>query len=437
MTIKTLLFAFISITLVVFGTEFVAHVPVFAETSVPEYWLPRVGGEGDEEEEEEDADSQRLSELEKEIAELEGKVADLQNQGASLQKEIDSLDSQIALTELRIEQSIAQIAKKEREIAKLGADIDDLKLRIDKLKDSISYQADVLAERMRSRYKARESSPVVVLFGSTTVNTLIQKTKYLEVMEHQDLKLLDEMNATKDAYGTQKTLFEDKKDEEQTLKAQLEVEKTNLETYEADLETKKSEKRNLLEKTQNDEAKYQQQLEEAQRELNQMLSAVSVLIGTEPKDVEKGEVIGLQGNTGYSFGEHLHFGVYRYGSFEDISGWNWYYANYVDPSKKLKEKQVYWNDGCSGAGNRDVGDGDWKWPIDNPTISQGFGHTCWSYLYGGNVHPAYDMYGSTGAPVYAVDDGRAYFCRNCLGDGGNGVFIFHDDDYMTVYWHLR
>jgi murein DD-endopeptidase MepM/ murein hydrolase activator NlpD len=47
------------------------------------------------------------------------------------------------------------------------------------------------------------------------------------------------------------------------------------------------------------------------------------------------------------------------------------------------------------------------------------------------------MVGIGSIDVKAVDDGEAYFCRNCLGDGGNGVFIFHDGDYMTLYWHLK
>jgi murein DD-endopeptidase MepM/ murein hydrolase activator NlpD len=127
-----------------------------------------------------------------------------------------------------------------------------------------------------------------------------------------------------------------------------------------------------------------------------------------------------------------------YSSFDEIDGWNWYYSNYVDPAKKLKNKSVYWNDGCSSSGNKSTGSGDWSWPLSNPTISQGFGVTCWSGIYyGGKPHPAFDMYGAYSSPVYAVADGKAYSCRNCLGDGANGVFIFHDGGYMTIYWHLK
>jgi peptidoglycan hydrolase CwlO-like protein len=411
---------------------------LFSVGYVVEFDVRFVGAAEDDSTNEGDDLDDKIDDLAKKIKEYEKKIEDLRRTESSLQKEIDYANSQISLTELRIQQSLAQILRKEEAILKLAGDIEDLKVRIEKLKNSISHQENVLSERLRARYKSREDSTVVVIFGSSTVNNLIQKTKYLQVMERQDKKLIDQMNATKDAFGIQKDLFEDKKEEEETLKQQLEVEKANLENYNAELERQKAQKNALLQQTQNDERKFQEMLANAQRELNQILNAVSILKDQKPRDVDKGDVIGIQGNTGYSFGEHLHFGVYRYSSFEDITGWNWYYSNHVNPSKKLKSKKVYWNTGCEPASNKTVGEGNWSWPVSDPTISQGYGTTCWSSVYyGGKPHPAYDMYGSYGAPVYAVEKGKAYFCQNCLGDGGNGVFIFHPDNYMTVYWHLR
>lgn len=376
--------------------------------------------------------------LESRINAYEAKLEKLGTQEQTLAREIEEADASIGLIQLRISSSLQKLNQKEKEIQSLSLDIEDLKVRIVKLENLIKEKQIALDNRIREKYKSVEASPLFVIFGATSFNNLVLKAEYLTILSIQDKKLLKEMSDTKKIFDDQKKQFEEKKAQEEALHAQIQREKNNLETYQSSLESKKIEKQRLLDVTQNDEKKYQKLLADAKKELNQITGAAVALSTTTGTSVKKGDVIGHQGNTGYSNGDHLHFGVYKYSSFSAINGWDWYYSNYVDPAKMLTSKNVYWNTGCSSAGSRSTGSGDWQWPITSPTISQGFGYTCWSPIYyGGKVHPAFDMYGAYGTAVYAVEDGTAYTCRNCLGDGGNGVFIFHDGGYMTLYWHLR
>jgi len=213
-----------------------------------------------------DPDQSAADEIQEDIEKYEKKIKELQSREQTLANEIEYADDQIYLAELKIQSSSAKIKKTKDEITKISGDISDLGLRIDKLVASIEYQQKILESRMRESYKSKDDS-MVLLFGTNNVGKMIQKLEYLQVMEKNDNRLLEEMRKTKETFTTQKRLFEEKKTQEEELKKQLEVEKAELDAQKGSLEDKRAEKKKLLELTQNDEAKYQQLLQEAQDEL--------------------------------------------------------------------------------------------------------------------------------------------------------------------------
>ena len=384
--------------------------------------------------------------IQRRIDELEKKLAQTKNQEKTLKSEIANLDNQISVTNYKIQSSINDIEEKQREITFLKQDINFLEASITSIKEQIIQYEQLVDLRIREKYKSSRTSNTnlsILLADQNGFSAFISRLKYAKVVEDRDKNLLSEMKSAENSYESQQGVLQEKKDEVEEVKAQIEVQKNKLEGLRANLDVYKEEKNNLLKITKNDETRYSELLAQAKKELDQISSAAGLVIRSgSGVEVKKGEIVGTMGNSGFSTGAHLHFGVYKYKKEDFFSkpNYSWYYSNYINPLSKLKSKTVLWSTGCGNdfSGYKDTGNGGWDWPMSNIIVTQNYGsNTCYNWMYGGKAHPALDLVAKGDISVRAVEKGEAFFCRNCLGDGGNGVFIFHSDSYMTVYWHLQ
>jgi murein DD-endopeptidase MepM/ murein hydrolase activator NlpD len=203
--------------------------------------------------------------------------------------------------------------------------------------------------------------------------------------------------------------YDTQKQKKQLKQQELAILTKKLAEQKDSLTKQKQTKASLLESTKNDESKYQQLKKSAENELSSLLKAKFV----GKRNVKAGDPLGLMGNTGYSFGDHLHFGLYNI-SESNINQWS--YTNDIDPMPYINQHQ---------------------WPMNNPiNITQGRGNTPYSYYYADRFHHGLDLV-SSNKTIKAVNEGVAYFYRNPGSSFGNHVKLFHPDGKMTLYLHMQ
>lgn len=350
-------------------------------------------------------------------------------QRESMASQITFLSTRIELTKSKIEQNLQTIKSLEEEIAKLSE-------KIDNLENSLTNISSLYIDRIISSYKLRDLSYINILVHSNKFSDLFNKYKYIQSVQAHDRRLLFQLQNSKVNFQEQKDLREVKKKQLSDLKIQLEKE-------EATLAVQKREKEVFLAVTKNSESIYLQNLQAAQKEAAEIQKAASILsLAGVARKVARGEVIGVMGNTGFSTGPHLHLSVYNLKE-SDLNKFN-FDSGYENPFDSLSAKEVtFYANSCDDipptppTTKKTIGSGSWNWPMNNPNISQCYGHTPYSNTYyKSGIHNGVDMFNTTETLIRAVDDGEAYTYRGGQS-AGNGVFIFHSNGKMSLYWHLQ
>lgn len=191
---------------------------------------------------------QKKDDLEREKRELQEKLEKLADQKDTLSNQIQYMDTQIYLAEIQKEETKEDIEKAKEEVGLLENKIDGLSSSLDNL--SVSFMEGTAKE-----YKNRQNISLLSLLQSDHLGEALNRMKYFDAIQKNNLKALKQVYLTKSNFQEQKSVRQKKMEKLDKLQ-------TVLDEQAAELAQQQDAKRQLLTVTENDEAKYEQRIEE-------------------------------------------------------------------------------------------------------------------------------------------------------------------------------
>jgi septal ring factor EnvC (AmiA/AmiB activator) len=295
-----------------------------------------------------------------------------------------------------------QIASIQAQIDINTAKQDDLTKQIDSAVKRLGEQKDLLSANIRSMYIEGDISPLEMIASSKNLGDFVDKQEYRDRIKENISSTMDEIERLKKQLDEQRREVTKILDDQKTLRGTLDQKNTEASAKLAGVNQDKAVFDAQVKERSAEIVKLQKDIAAAQA----ALSRVDVRNLPSSGVVSQGSIIGTVGNTGNSFGAHLHLRA-------QVNGVA------VDPYNYL--------------GNR------WIVPVNGP-VTQGFGVNPYKYGYGSAGHDGIDFGVSAGTGIKAVEGGTLYkgWSQQLVGHWYFGCMAMIDHGgLLSIYAHMQ
>jgi peptidoglycan hydrolase CwlO-like protein len=347
-------------------------------------------------------EEEQLASLNKQIQEAQSQLSAIRSQKAGLQSELAAFDLQINTIQMQINATQSEINIINRQIAETNA-------QIAKAEQELSVQKDIMKEYIRTMYIEGQTSTLELIAESENFSDFVDRSEYLNTMQEKVQETANKIVDLKDKLEEEKKQQEAKKLKSETLKGRQVAQRSAL-------DNQRNGKQYLLNETAGSEANYKSYLSRLQKEMEKVQAAIWARAGggyVSLGHVNRGQVIGYIGNTGFSSGCHLHFEIRTSPT------------THVNPAGYL-------------------GNGYFINPVPGVAMNVPYGYS--AAYFDGWFHTGQDYAdGCAGTPIKSSAEGE--IITRVTGQGntypggpptyGNYVMIRHTNGMYSLYGHMR
>lgn len=319
------------------------------------------------------------------ISDIDQKIEVYQEAIERKQAEAFNLENQIVIIENDIERTAREIDKTQLELDKLNLELKGLDLKIERTESDMGITKARVGETLRLMYESEQKSAIEITFSVNTLSEFFSQLTYQKTLQtslQQDLDRLENLNIQ----------LEQQRGETAIKRKEVSQAEQELAAQKESLEGERVYKDDLLDKTEEDEEKFQSLVQEARAEQTRVDAEINALEGKVQAQIDE---LRKQAEEKRDNGE---------------------------PLTEEEESLL-------------VGEVIFSWPIDSRDITCGF--HCSDYPFARWFqHTGIDIRTPQGTPVRAAASGYVGIAKSDGTPALAYVTIEHGGTYTTVYMHL-